>query len=415
MLDNSLALNDLMRISTRLGSALTTDITETNIAIGNVFKPVLAKKVVNELLKPKGLCVRDVEHREDSAIGTVGTESGAGDSDDDHDHDGRPRKRRRLREGNAEIDIAYVDSSTESEPEDENEKISSTKHHRRNISSSSAMESREQHAEEDAVRVVKLNWFYDSLKEERILPIAKYLVYEGVKTKLPQVTAFATPTRLTRPASILARSRADTPPREQSSQSYHKHKYGHGRSSNPTSHKVGQPPKLLPESTSDHEEAENMPPLPAYLKTNYSCQRRTPLKTPNDQFLSQLQIIKKNRQLCKEKEGYDPALPYAHAIASIAAYPYSLTSWQEVDRLPGCGPSVVRFFREWRQNGRIKEVEEILADEYMKTLEIFFEIFDVGAKIARDWYKKGWRDLDDGKYDAISARRMLAFRTSYFT
>jgi len=41
------------------------------------------------------------------------------------------------------------------------------------------------------------------------------------------------------------------------------------------------------------------------------------------------------------------------------------------------------------------QVEQIKNDERMTTWRSFYGIFDVGPKTARNWYNKGWRDLDD--------------------
>ena len=40
-------------------------------------------------------------------------------------------------------------------------------------------------------------------------------------------------------------------------------------------------------------------------------------------------------------------------------------------------------------------MEDIKVDERVKSLKIFFDIYDVGAKRAREFYARGWRDLDD--------------------
>ncbi|KAH8594947.1 DNA polymerase lambda [Bisporella sp. PMI_857] len=83
------------------------------------------------------------------------------------------------------------------------------------------------------------------------------------------------------------------------------------------------------------------------------------------------------------------------AMAAVAAYPYTITSWHEVERLPGCGPSHAALFEEWKTTGRIREVDELKHDEKFQSLKIFYDIYDVAEKTARDFYRRGWRDLDD--------------------
>jgi DNA polymerase IV len=64
-------------------------------------------------------------------------------------------------------------------------------------------------------------------------------------------------------------------------------------------------------------------------------------------------------------------------------------------RLPNCGAKYFSLYQEWQETGIIKEVEEIEADEMLKSLKIFYEIYDVAEVTARQFYAKGWRDLDD--------------------
>jgi DNA polymerase IV len=98
------------------------------------------------------------------------------------------------------------------------------------------------------------------------------------------------------------------------------------------------------------------------------------------------------RQLQCDKVG---ERAYNVAIASIAAYPYTLTSTEEILRLPGCGDKYAGLYLEWKENGHIREVDEIESDPKMKALNIFFGIHDVHGITANHFYDKGWRDLDD--------------------
>jgi DNA polymerase IV len=72
-----------------------------------------------------------------------------------------------------------------------------------------------------------------------------------------------------------------------------------------------------------------------------------------------------------------------------------LTSVSEVSRLPGCGPKIAVLFREWSDTGHVEEVEKSARDPYLMTLSLFYEIWGVAETTAREFYNKGWRDLDD--------------------
>ncbi len=67
----------------------------------------------------------------------------------------------------------------------------------------------------------------------------------------------------------------------------------------------------------------------------------------------------------------------------------------EVERLPGCGPKTALLYCEFTESGTLSEVKAAESDTEIATLRLFYEIFGVGATTAREFYLKGWRDLDD--------------------
>jgi DNA polymerase IV len=82
-------------------------------------------------------------------------------------------------------------------------------------------------------------------------------------------------------------------------------------------------------------------------------------------------------------------------VATIASYPYTLTSSSELSRLPNCGPKIARLWQEWKDVGHVTEVDELESDPDMKVLNLFYDIHDVGDTTARKFLKNGWKDLDD--------------------
>jgi DNA polymerase IV len=234
------------------------------------------------------------------------------------------------------------------------------------------------------INVLKLEWYIDSVKNGHLLPFENYLVYEGrvIPKPKPQKPEVKVPV-LRSGNSILARAKADSPPPA----SRRPHKAGSRAPASPSS----QRPHLLSQTTTD----EDLPPIPEYLHTIYSCQRPTPLHGPNDAFLSQLRIIKKARTLTTGDDKNVHARAYNAAVATIASYPYTLTSAHEITRLPNCGKKLATLWEEWTSTGHIKEVDDIENDDRMKSLNIFYEIHDVAEKSARKFYNNGWRDLDD--------------------
>ncbi|KAL2143124.1 hypothetical protein VTI28DRAFT_338 [Corynascus sepedonium] len=237
------------------------------------------------------------------------------------------------------------------------------------------------------VKVVKLAWFTDSVKAGEVLPLDDYLVYEGRKlsntpVKTPQ------PLPAEKAAEVIKRALADASgqparsPRPGSSRGARGETY--------TSHPVR--PALVRQTTSEHEIDAQLPPVPSYLHTTYSCQRPTPAHPPNEVFIEELTKIRTARTLIGDKIG---VRAYSSAIATIAAYPYTFQTAQEVARFPGCGNKIASLFQEFKDTGQIREAREDESDPKLAVLKLFYDIWGVAETTARDFYNRGWRDLDD--------------------
>ncbi|KAI1371507.1 Nucleotidyltransferase [Hypoxylon crocopeplum] len=236
------------------------------------------------------------------------------------------------------------------------------------------------------IKVVKLSWFVDSLAQGSLLPIDDYLIYQSRKTQQQAVTR-APPD----PNEILRRARQEGDTDRTTSKGSLAHVYTSAsqHSRNPAHIKR---PALVHESTSEHERRAHLPPIPDYLHTTYSCQRPTPFNPPNDPFIQELKEVRTLRTL----EGDDVGIrAYSTSIASIAAYPYLISHPDEVARLPGCGDKIAALYQQWKVNGTLEEVEDAKTDPKMSVLQLFYDIWGVAATTAREFYRKGWRDLED--------------------
>ncbi|KAL9049823.1 MAG: hypothetical protein Q9162_006997 [Coniocarpon cinnabarinum] len=283
----------------------------------------------------------------------------------------------------------------------------------------------------DAIKVVKLEWLLDSIKGRDRLPFDAYILYEGRRVDKSSRPVGALP--LTKGDSnavstgfdchatsiaptfesnkILQRAQNEQLPPQPSriprkrfhgavesrdvdvaysSTTQKRRLPGHSGSSEVAS--------LLPQSTTEHDLdlLNDIPESPEWVKRGYklSCQRSTPVNHPNQKFVDMLKDIRVTRDLIGDEIGIRA---YSTAIASISAYPYSLTSPREITALPGCSNRIAALFAEWKNNGErdVEAVREAKSDQRLQTLRTFFEIWGVGAATARDFYNKGWRDLDD--------------------
>lgn len=271
------------------------------------------------------------------------------------------------------------------------------------------------------VKVVKLSWFTDSIQAGEVLPVDKYLLLEGRRSSpsvtttkamepppLPTTSSSGSTTQAEKAAAILKRAIQDAPTGKSYSHHHHHHQH-HSRSTAA----IPVRPALLKKSTSEEETDRNLPPIPAYLHTTYSCQRPTPVNPPNEAFINELKKIRTTRTLNGDKIG---VRAYSSAIATLAAYPYKLSSAHEVARLPGCGSKIALLFQEWRDNnGRIAEAVEDETDPRLAVLKLFYEIWGVGETTAREFYNKGWRDIDDiVEYGWDSLTRVQQIGVKYY-
>ena len=404
------------------GAPLTYDIKEANLVLGNIQTTRRAKLE----LQWKGLHVIDEEQVTFS------------DSDDSTP----ARKRAKARVANADSDASSL-ASPDPGLEGEDEAPESQSMSRLSISQASTGGDRAMAASADGfheasfspskfkgkVIVARLEWLYRSLKAKARLPLDPHILYiSRVKTSCRPVTGNQL-TTVTQEAhvnlskaqeskgvssqakKIIERARADEKPGEKKTRKRDRIKEaadqnfaGRTFSSN---HNTGmslidsagpRPLRLLRENTSENDETDDMPlpPMPEWVlqKKLYSCERATPVDSPNRNFICLLKKIKLARLLTSDEIG---VRAYSTSIAAIAAYPYRLQSAREVLALPGCDQKIAHLFSEYRTTGgNIQAVIDLEADQVLSVLREFYDIWGVGARTAREFYfDKGWRDLDD--------------------
>ncbi|KAL8742264.1 MAG: hypothetical protein Q9190_005228 [Brigantiaea leucoxantha] len=442
------------------GAPPTYDIKEANLVVGNVSKPKRAKFELQS---------RQVAFR-DSDTGTlevVKNLSGQTPSEDDTKFQAIKRRKLRvepnlLRESLQPVEEIATTTDSGSEPEKNAAVGSPNQHFKVQVPMSSLGQSPVSSSHVEAaspepcartntankIRVVKLDWLKDSIAAGRVQSLASYLVYEGEladpsdesKTPPPDdvvVTTTASASTIGKRSHldheesrrILERARAEAKPigelikgiqTEKSTRRYHSsHRFASSKQSIATSSRShsSQPPRLLRQTTSEHDETIEASSLPDWVRQGkiYSCERATPLDSPNDAFISQLKKIKLARLLTNDEIG---VRAYSTSIASIAAYPHLISSPAEILTLPGCDQKIAHLFREWQTstNGRMPTVERIEADPALKVLRLFYDIWGVGAKTAREFYHdKKWQDLDDiVEYGWNSLTRVQQIGVKYY-
>ncbi|KAH7309429.1 hypothetical protein B0I35DRAFT_378815 [Stachybotrys elegans] len=242
----------------------------------------------------------------------------------------------------------------------------------------------ESRAAGDVVKVVKIAWLTDSLEKGEVLPLDDYLLYEGRKISHNA----APPSQEPRSSPIQG---SNTVERALGDSDIYSATSSARSSASPRSRQAAtHVPALLHQTTSEHDLV--LPLIPPFLTTTYSCQRPTLVDPPNSAFIEELKRVRTLRILQGDQVG---VRAYSTSIATLAAYPYPLLGPPDVARLPGCGLKMAELYEMWVRDGQSKELADAANDERLKVLGLFYEIWGVGDTTARDFYKRGWRDLDD--------------------
>jgi DNA polymerase IV len=380
-------LNELEDDVVEAGGLLSYDLKEANIVLTKAER----KRRIQLDLRSKGCYTEEVEIVKDAGASNLAA--------------GEPEvKKQKLSQsgisGKDEVEEPTIhDVSTESDTADE-----ATPVKRKRKRSPATRDPNAAYFSNPYIKVLKLQWFVDCRKQGTVLPIEPYLLYQGRRIEKPgDIKTPIKGSSLTKtPQSILERARADAETNISSPvQQRSNRKLGHiggGRVSapfQPTPHTKRA--HLLQQTTSEHDlgQSSDLPELPPWVQNDvkYACQRSTPANPPNALFIAELEKIKLARLLTGDEIG---VRAYSTSIASLAAYPYKLSTAREILHLPGCDAKIANLWVEYTNYGKIEEAEKAENDEELKIQRLFYNIWGVGATTARDFYKeRGWRDLDD--------------------
>ncbi|XP_062399259.1 DNA polymerase lambda isoform X2 [Sardina pilchardus] len=87
------------------------------------------------------------------------------------------------------------------------------------------------------------------------------------------------------------------------------------------------------------------------------------------------------------------ALGYSKAINALKSYHKPVTSYEEACQIPGIGHKMADKIMEIMESGHLRKLDHMGED--VPVLELFSNIWGVGAKTALLWYQMGFRTLDD--------------------
>lgn len=395
------------------GATLTYDICEAKIVLANVSRAQRARLE----LRWKGLTLENVQANDANQQEHTSNSEGK-----------RPAKRRRTlgydqdtRTGRAVVSIDH-DSSSTSEGTDEETRNDHS------ISGSECKKGGNRSQLQDVLPplmqtslvVVKLEWLNAAVNLDELISMKPFIILNAQvspveKTNVSLITHTSSDkansvkethvepinfnTHHYDSTSIMERAKADPKPRPVFTRFRRRDRVAEAAKPDimGKTFSTSQVPQLLRQSTSEDNEfrGSDLPPMPDWVLQNktYSCERSSPLNSPNADFIQLLKRIRLARELTLDEIG---VRAYSTSIASLSAYPHRIQSSREVHALPGCDAKIAHLFHEYNTTGQLQAVRDIDADPALTSLQAFHEIWGVGAVTAREfYYEKGWRELDD--------------------
>lgn len=173
---------------------------------------------------------------------------------------------------------------------------------------------RPDHCEPETVKVLRLDWLDECLREGKVTSMNGHLIYEGRKTLSIQTAKPAAT------SSTDAGSPTNTASSGKSAKPWSTTPFARPPPSRHVRSSQKHRPPLLQQTTSEHDFGD-FDPIPSFLSSTYSCERPTPMKSPNADFIEALGKVRLLRQLQGDQIG---VRAYSTSIATLAAYPQRL-------------------------------------------------------------------------------------------
>lgn len=89
------------------------------------------------------------------------------------------------------------------------------------------------------------------------------------------------------------------------------------------------------------------------------------------------------------------AFGYQKAISAIKNFPRPITSREEASKIPAVGKKMAEKIVEIIEEGSLQKVHEVCDNEQVKVIALFTRIWGVGPTSAEQWYRQGFRTLED--------------------
>jgi DNA polymerase lambda len=160
-------------------------------------------------------------------------------------------------------------------------------------------------------------------------------------------------------------------------------------------HASGTPTKKGKSKKSEESETKKSPRSDGNVK-KLAYAHASPTKSDagnlNEKIITEL---KKLADAYKNRGDTWRNFAYMKAVNAIKGHNKEITSFEDARVIPGVGNKIAAKIQELLETGVMKKTQEVCEGEEAKALELFTGIWGAGATAARNWYKLGYRTLED--------------------
>lgn len=172
-------------------------------------------------------------------------------------------------------------------------------------------------------------------------------------------------------------------------------------------------------------------PCPRWQNTRYACRRPSPLHSPNQALITELELIRTERRLTGDTYS---EMAYMRAISALKAFPFPIPDrildppevfdpallelrLSEVEKLKGVGKKVFSLIKQFyasenKSGERIVEAKVIARDPAVYIMNAFTELYGIGPIGAREAYNSGARSFSDVLHRGKSLATHLSVQES---
>lgn len=135
-----------------------------------------------------------------------------------------------------------------------------------------------------------------------------------------------------------------------------------------------------------------------------------------DEYLAKnvliLDYLKQLKKEVQSKGEIFKVKAYSNAIRAISTLQVPIISGKQARKIPGVGAKIEKKIDEIISTGKLKTVEKRTREstDKQKVIESFLNIWGVGIKGAQQFYKRGYRSINDIKFGDLNEQQQIGLK-----